>query len=77
MGAELWGTNPDLPDVERVDNLGWRIRRLCEVLGIRVKTDGTIDEELEKTTNRRLHAEGTEANDPQKIILTALVVKAC
>lgn len=66
LGAELWGTNPDSPDVARVDNLGWRLRRLCEVLGIRVKTDGTIDEELEKTTNRRLHADGTETNNPQE-----------
>lgn len=65
LGAELWGTNPDSSDVARVDNLGWRIKRLSEVLGIRVKTDGTIDGVLEKTVNRRLHADGSEANDLQ------------
>jgi hypothetical protein len=66
LGAGKWGINPDDPLVPRVDNLGWRINRTNQVLGIRVKTDGTIDEELEKTTNRRLHAEGSATNDPQK-----------
>jgi hypothetical protein len=66
LGAEIWGINPDSTDVARVDNLGWRLRRLCEVLGIRVKPDGTIDEALEKTTNRRLHVDGSAENDLQK-----------
>ena len=37
-----------------------------EVLGIRVKPDGTIDETLEKTTNRRTHADGSDENNVQE-----------
>jgi hypothetical protein len=66
IDADTWGVNPDDPLIPRVDNLGWRTARTNEVLGIRVKTDGTIDEELEKTTNRRLHVDGSETNDLQK-----------
>jgi hypothetical protein len=51
---------------ERIANLGWYINRQSEVLGIRVKPDGTIDEALEKTINRRLHVEGSTENDPQE-----------
>ncbi|MGL6343338.1 MAG: hypothetical protein ACRC80_29890, partial [Waterburya sp.] len=65
LDASKWAVNPEDPTLPRVDNLGWRINRGNEVLGIRVKPDGTIDEELEKTTNRRLHAEGSEQNDEQ------------
>jgi hypothetical protein len=50
----------------RVANLGWRIERGNEVLGIRVKADGTIDEDLEKTTNRRIHADGSDSNNIQE-----------
>jgi hypothetical protein len=66
VDSEKWGVNPDNPAIPRVDNLGWRIQRGNEVWGIRVKHDGTIDEALEKTTNRRLHVDGTAENDPQK-----------
>jgi hypothetical protein len=66
LDVETWGVNPDDPSIPRVDNLGWRIKRSNEVLGIRVKSDGTIDETLEKTENRRLHADGSTANDVQE-----------
>jgi hypothetical protein len=63
LDAAKWGVHPDDPNMTRVDNLGWRIERGNQVLGIRVKPDGTIDKDLEKTTNRRLHAEGDEQNN--------------
>jgi hypothetical protein len=66
LDAGKWGVNPDDPNIPRVDNLGWRIQRGNEVWGIRVKHDGTIDEALEKTTNRRLHVSGSVENDIQK-----------
>lgn len=66
VDAGTWGVNLDDPDLPRVDNLGWRTNRICEVLGIRVKPDGTIDEPLEKKDNRRQHAEREEQNDPQE-----------
>jgi hypothetical protein len=66
VDAGKWSVNLDDPDLPRVDNLGWRTNRICEVLGIRVKPDGTIDEPLEKTDNRRQHAEREEQNDPQE-----------
>lgn len=65
LGAGTYGINPDDPTIARIDNLGWRIQRENEILGIRVKTDGTIDEVLEKTENRRLHVEGSDQNDVQ------------
>lgn len=66
LGAGTYGINPDDPTIARIDNLGWRIQRGNEVLGIRVKADGTIDETLEQTINRRLHSNGSEINDPQE-----------
>lgn len=61
-----WSTNSTNPGEVRADNLGWRIERGNEVLGIQVKEDGTIDEALEKTINRRLHANGSEPNNTQE-----------
>jgi hypothetical protein len=66
LNAGKWGINPDDPTQPRVDNLGWRIERGNQVLGIRVNPDGTIDEALEKTTNRRLHVEDSAENDEQE-----------
>jgi hypothetical protein len=51
---------------KRTANLGWYINRQSEVLGIRIKPDGTIDEVAEKTINRRLHVDGSTENDTQK-----------
>jgi hypothetical protein len=70
LDAGKWGVKVDHPDPDKdpifhVDNLGWRIQRMNEVLGIRVRADGSIDKELEKTTNRRLHAEGSAQNDDE------------
>jgi hypothetical protein len=66
LDVAKWSVNLDDPDLPRVDNLGWRIERTNQVLGIRVKPDGTIDETLEKKENRREHAEGNQRNDPQE-----------
>ncbi len=62
---ETYFKMPD-SDEMRVWNLGKIIHEIANVLGLRRKPDGTIDESLEKTTNRRLHVEGSEQNDPQK-----------
>jgi hypothetical protein len=64
LNAGKWAVNTSDPTKPRIDNLGWRIERGNQVLGIRVKSDGKVDEELEKTVNRRLHADGSEQNDP-------------
>jgi hypothetical protein len=66
LDAGTWGVNPADPNLPRIDNLGWRIQRGNELLGLRVKVDGTIDLDLEKTVNRRLHAEGSTDNDIQE-----------
>lgn len=66
LNATKWARNPDAPDNPRVWNLGEMIDSSAQVLGLRRKPDGTIDESLEKTTNRRQHVEGSESNDPQK-----------
>jgi hypothetical protein len=42
--CSTWANDPLNPGAVRADNLGWRIQRENEVLGIRVKSDGTIDE---------------------------------
>ncbi len=65
LDAAKYAIDPNTGNA-RVANLGWHINRQSELLGCRVNPDGTIDEALEKTTNRRLHVDGTEANDPQK-----------
>jgi hypothetical protein len=70
LGAGKWGINPDDPDVVRIDNLGWRIKRLCDILGIRVKTDGTIDKPAEKKLARRIIAR-EENLDPKKFGVTS------
>jgi hypothetical protein len=51
---------------QRVSNLGWHINRQSEILGIRVKADGTIDVATEKTENIRLHVEGNSTNNEQE-----------
>ena len=61
-----YSTNELDPSKPRIATLAWHINRQSEVLGIRVKADGKVDEELEKTTNRRLHVEGSQGNDIQK-----------
>jgi hypothetical protein len=65
IDAAKYAIDPSTNDA-RVANLGWHINRQSELLGCRVKPDGTIDEALEKTTNRRLHVEGSADNDTQK-----------
>jgi hypothetical protein len=54
VNAAKWGVNPDDPTLPRVDNLGWRINRLCDITGIRVKPDGTIDEDKDKKLARKV-----------------------
>jgi hypothetical protein len=54
LGAGVWGINPDDQFTPRIDNLGWRIKRLCDVFGVRVKTDGTIDKQSEKKLVRKV-----------------------
>lgn len=66
VNAPKWGVNPDNPDVLRVDNLGWRINRICDVWGIRVKPDGTIDTDKEKKLTRQV-IDKTKNIDDKKI----------
>ncbi|WP_309732419.1 hypothetical protein [Chamaesiphon sp. OTE_75_metabat_556] len=66
LDANKFATDETDPDRSRVATIGWHVNRQSEVLGISVKPDGTIDEALEKTTNRRLHANGSEENNPQE-----------
>jgi hypothetical protein len=66
LDADTWGINPDDPDVVRIDNLGWRIKRLCDILGIRVKTDGNIDIESEKKLVRKV-IDKNKNLDPTKV----------
>ncbi len=66
LDAEKYSTNELDEEKPRVATLGWHVNRQSEILGIRVKADGTIDEALEKTTNRRLHANGLEENNVQE-----------
>jgi hypothetical protein len=66
LEADKYSTNELDPDVPRVPTLGWHINRQSEILGIRVKADGKIDETLEKKEKLRLHVEGLEKNDPQE-----------
>lgn len=69
IGAALnvgkWAVNPDDPTTPRKDDLGWRIERLCDVFGIRVKTDGSIDVDAQKKLVRRVIKE-REKPDPTK-----------
>jgi hypothetical protein len=66
LGGNKYGTNEIDNTKDRVTNLGFLVNRIAQVLGIRLDADGKLDEELEKTTNRRLHANGKEVNDLQK-----------
>jgi hypothetical protein len=66
LDANKFATDETDPDRSRVATIGWHVNRQSEVLGISVKPDGTIDEALEKTINRRLHANGSEANNTQE-----------
>jgi hypothetical protein len=49
-----WGINPDDSTKPRKDDLGWRIQRINEVLGIRVGTDGKFDPDKEKKIVRQV-----------------------
>jgi hypothetical protein len=66
LDVDTWGVNPDNPNSIRGDNLGWRINRASEVLGVHVASDGSVNNDFEKQYNRRTHAEGTESNDLQE-----------
>jgi hypothetical protein len=66
LDANKFATDETDPTQSRVATIGWHVNRQSEVLGISVKPDGTIDEALEKTINRRLHATGSEANNTQE-----------
>jgi hypothetical protein len=66
LDAGTWGINPDDPLTPRVDNLGWRTARTNEVLGIRVKTDGTIDKASEDKLVRQVIAKD-KVLDPKKV----------
>jgi hypothetical protein len=66
LGGDKYSKN-DLDSTKaRVTNLGFLIERIAQVLGIRLNANGKIDEELEKTINRRLHVDGSASNDLQK-----------
>jgi hypothetical protein len=65
LDAAKYSVDP-ITNKPRTANLGWHINRQSEILGIRVKPDGKIDLEAEKTENRRLHVEGSTTNDVQE-----------
>jgi hypothetical protein len=54
LDVATWSVNLDDPDLPRVDNLGWRIQRICDIAGIRVNPDGTINKEKEKKLVRQV-----------------------
>lgn len=66
LNAGIWALNTIDPTKPRVDNLGWRINRLCEILGIRVKPDGKPDEVLVKKKIRTVIDKSTKL-DKDKI----------
>lgn len=66
LNAGMWALNTIDPTKPRVDNLGWRINRLCEILGIRVKPDGKTDEVLVKKKIRTVIDKSTKL-DKDKI----------
>jgi hypothetical protein len=69
LDADKWSFNYDDPTKPRVDNLGWRINRLCDILGIRVNTDGTINSEKDKKLVRQV-IDNKKYIDPKKIGVT-------
>ncbi len=63
IGGDTYAYKAD--GTQRVSNLGYLVNNIASVLGIRRDENGKLDEELEKTTNRRLQADGSEINDVQ------------
>lgn len=66
LNAGKWGVNPDNPNEVRKDDLGWRIQRLNEVLGIRVGSDGKFDPAKEKKIVRQVIPSNKQL-DAQKV----------
>jgi hypothetical protein len=71
LDAGKWGVKVDHPDPDKepifhVDNLGWRIQRMNEVLGIRVRADGTLDSAKNKVSVREVVASDKKL-DPVKV----------
>ena len=66
LNAAKWSTNPDDANEPRQDDLGWRIERMNEVLGIRVGTDLTFDPVKEKAMVRRV-VNSSQKLDPKKV----------
>jgi hypothetical protein len=66
LNAGKWGINTDDPTKTRKDDLGWRIQRICEVLGIRVGTDGKFDPVKEKKIVRQVIS-AKEKLDAEKV----------
>ncbi len=52
LGGEFYAYKAD--GTKRVSNLGWLIQNTAKILGIRRDEDGNINEETEKTKNRRI-----------------------
>ena len=66
LNAGKWGFNPDDINQPRKDDLGWRIQRTNEVLGIRVGTDLKFDPVKEKSMVR-LVIPSEQKLDPEKV----------
>ena len=66
LNAGKWGNNSDDPTKPREDDLGWRIQRMNEVLGIRVGTDLEFDPVKEKSMVRKV-VNSSQKLDPQKV----------
>ena len=66
LNAGKWAINPDDPTKPRKDDLGWRIERMNEVLGIRVGTDLKFNPTKEKSMVRRV-IKSDQKLDPKKV----------
>lgn len=66
LNAGKWGINPDDLTKPRKDDLGWRIQRICELLGIRVGTDDKFDPDKEKKIVRQV-IPAKQKLDPEKV----------
>jgi hypothetical protein len=65
LNAGKWGVNIDDPTRPRFDNLGWRIERGNQVLGIRVGANGKFDPDKEKQSVKMVISSDTNLEDKE------------
>ena len=66
LDAQKYSENDVEPSEPRVSNLGWHINRQSEILGIKVRADGTIDKDLARKQVRTVIDKATRL-DPDKV----------